>query len=144
MSLITNKKYLFTLFLGEEAEIKDYIPVSPPLTYNSDAGKLVVVPDDRPTSPRRRKSRDSKLGTSPLAKEWPHPLTVEQEKSKGDHGEEGPTEGEQGLVDNITEPIKPNFGKIYFIVSSETLLMIWLQGWLNVYIRLKLCLCMPC
>ncbi|OWF38196.1 Ankyrin repeat and zinc finger domain-containing protein 1 [Mizuhopecten yessoensis] len=53
---------------GEEADIRDFIPISPAVTFSAETGHLEVVPDDPQTSPRHRKNKDkARLKTSPLA-----------------------------------------------------------------------------
>ncbi|XP_033762728.1 LOW QUALITY PROTEIN: ankyrin repeat and zinc finger domain-containing protein 1-like [Pecten maximus] len=53
---------------GAESEIRDFIPLSPAVTFSADTGHLEIVPDDPQTSPKHRKIKDkSKLKTSPLA-----------------------------------------------------------------------------
>ena len=54
----------YTLILGEESEIQDFVPLSPQLSFSADAGQLVIVPETEGSSPRRRVSRD-RLTSSP-------------------------------------------------------------------------------
>ena len=99
---------------GEEAYIQDYVPLSPQLTYSSDIGQLIVVPDDIPPSPKHKKSKE-KLGTSPLAREWMGKST--NDLGKSDDGKvkgqkEGPLEDtrvKEEAVEN-TSQLKTNFG----------------------------------
>ncbi|KAK3101748.1 hypothetical protein FSP39_006094 [Pinctada imbricata] len=53
---------------GEELEIQDHVPLTPPLTFNPDKGHLEVIPQDQQTSSRPRKF-SGRSRTSPLVTE---------------------------------------------------------------------------
>lgn len=109
---------------GEEADIQDYVPLSPQLTYSPDIGQLIVVPDDIPPSPKHKKSKE-KLGTSPLAREWMGKSTYDLSKS-GDGKVKGQKEGlledtrVKGEEAENTSQLKTNFERLLLSDSLPT------------------------
>ena len=60
---------LVTCSSGDEADIQDYVPITPPHVFNRDTGQLTPR-DESQLSPRQRKQLNKKLrGASPLVSE---------------------------------------------------------------------------
>ncbi|KAL5006281.1 hypothetical protein ScPMuIL_015087 [Solemya velum] len=52
---------------GDEADIENFVPISPSRRFSADTGRLEIVTDDPATSRNKKYKGKDKLGTSPLA-----------------------------------------------------------------------------
>ena len=75
--------------IGDESEIQDFIPISPPQVFNTETGQLSIR-DENQLSPRRRKMKNKFLSVSPLIGEG-------QEASER-AGSESDMQASEGLV----------------------------------------------
>jgi hypothetical protein len=78
---------------GDEAELHDLVPISPPQVFNPETGQLTPR-DENQLTPRQRKLLNKKIGTSPLA--------VEDNKASGE-AEEKASDDKDAININMDE-----------------------------------------
>ena len=84
--------YLFYL-QGDEAEIQDFIPISPPQVFDAETGQLSIR-DENQLSPRRRKLKNKLSSASPLAVQGQQASGKEGSGAENQASEEPRVEGE--------------------------------------------------